>query len=164
MPPSADRSPFQFSTNELKILAFFAGVALILCTIAIVRPLLTPQVAVNPIPAVGVEFDEVAEVMSSLTGSAVSSTHDGENLNRPVAAFLIDPNTAPADSLELLPGIGRVLADRIIEHREKYPFKSPLDLLAVRGIGTSTYENLRHFIRIDPNRTPGKDQLKKDMK
>ncbi len=164
MSPSADRSPFQFSTNELKILAVFAGLALLLCTIAIVRPLLTPQVAVNPLPAVGVELDELTEVISSMTGSSVSSTSGEENLNRPITAFLIDPNTAPADSLELLPGIGRVLADRIIEHRAKYPFKSPLDLLAVRGIGTSTYENLRHFIRIDPNRIPGKDQLKKDMK
>lgn len=164
MPPSAERSPFQFSTNELKILAVFAGIALILCTIAIVRPLLTPQVAVSPIPAVGVELDEVTEVISSLTGSEATSAWDGEKLNRPVAAFVIDPNTAPADSLELLPGVGRVLADRIIEHRTKYPFNSPLDLLAVRGIGTSTYENLRHFIRIDPNRIPGKDQHKKDMK
>jgi competence protein ComEA len=121
-------------------------------------------VAVNPIPAVGEELDEVTEVISSMTGSSVSSTSGEENLNRPVTAFLIDPNTAPADSLELLPGVGRVLADRIIEHRTKYPFKSPLDLLSVRGIGTSTYENLRHFIRIDPNRIPGKDQHKKDMK
>ena len=26
--------------------------------------------------------------------------------------FILDPNTSPADSLELLPGIGRTLADR----------------------------------------------------
>lgn len=47
----------------------------------------------------------------------------------------IDPNTASAEDLTRLPGVGPSLAARIIEERERRPFASLDDLQRVRGIG-----------------------------
>ncbi|GIU92288.1 MAG: competence protein ComEA [Acidimicrobiia bacterium] len=56
-------------------------------------------------------------------------------------------NRATAEELERLPGVGPVLASRIVSHREENgPFRTPEDLLAVPGIGERTLENLRSHI------------------
>jgi competence ComEA-like helix-hairpin-helix protein len=63
----------------------------------------------------------------------------------------IDLNNADAATLESLPGVGPVLAARIIAHRDAVGgFTSPDDLLAVRGIGEATLARLRHRVRADP--------------
>lgn len=62
-------------------------------------------------------------------------------------APLVNVNTASQGELESLPGIGRVLAQRIIEYRETHgPFKAPEDLLKVRGIGPKKLEQFRDRI------------------
>jgi competence protein ComEA len=55
----------------------------------------------------------------------------------------IDVNHATAAELRRLPGIGPTLSQRIIETREKRPFRSVEDLRRVRGIGVKTLEHLR---------------------
>jgi DNA uptake protein ComE-like DNA-binding protein len=62
--------------------------------------------------------------------------------------FVVDPNTSPADSLELLPGIGRTLADRIVEYRKKKMFKREVDITDVNGIGPKLYERIKPYLRI----------------
>ncbi|MEN3183805.1 MAG: ComEA family DNA-binding protein [Atribacterota bacterium] len=63
------------------------------------------------------------------------------------AAPLVNVNTASQKELESLPGIGEVLAQRIIEYRETHgPFQTPEDLLKVRGIGPKKLEKLRDRI------------------
>ena len=57
----------------------------------------------------------------------------------PVSSQL-DVNSASTEELQNVPGIGPVLADRIIAAR---PFKSADDLKNVKGIGAKTYEKLR---------------------
>lgn len=53
-------------------------------------------------------------------------------------------NTAAAEELEMLPGIGPVLAERIVRYRQEHgPFQSVDDLLQVEGIGEKTVEKLR---------------------
>ena len=63
---------------------------------------------------------------------------------------LVNINTATRAELELLPGIGPSLAQRIIEHREKFgAFHSVDELDRVKGIGSKILERLRPFVRVD---------------
>jgi DNA uptake protein ComE-like DNA-binding protein len=54
----------------------------------------------------------------------------------------IDPNTATAEELQSLPGIGKKLAERIIEARTQTPIRSIDDLLAIKGITPKLAETL----------------------
>ena len=59
----------------------------------------------------------------------------------------IDLNRADAGALEGLPGVGPVLAERIISYRDAHgPFTQPEDLLDVSGIGERTYEALAELV------------------
>lgn len=61
----------------------------------------------------------------------------------------LDLNRASAADLEALPGIGPVLARRIVEHRAAHgPFQHLEDLLRVRGVGPRLLDRLRHRVVI----------------
>lgn len=73
----------------------------------------------------------------------------------PVAGMMIDVNTASADQLQLLPGIGPSRAAAIIESRNTQgPFRTVEDLARVRGIGPATVEGVRPYVRIEPVSEP----------
>lgn len=62
---------------------------------------------------------------------------------------LISVNRATASDLEALPGVGPVLAERIVAYREENgPFRAPEDLLDVPGIGESKLASIRDLIRV----------------
>jgi competence protein ComEA len=61
----------------------------------------------------------------------------------------VDLNTATAAQLEELPGVGPVLAGRILAWREEHGrFTSPDELREVSGIGPKTYEALADLVRV----------------
>jgi competence protein ComEA len=61
----------------------------------------------------------------------------------------VNINTAEAWLLEALPGIGEVLARRIIDYRdENGPFLRIEDLKMVEGIGASTFDRLKDKITV----------------
>lgn len=63
--------------------------------------------------------------------------------------FLIDINTADWQELDLLRGIGTVLAKRVVEHRNTYGgFHKPEDLLAVKGITKRTLNQIKNHITV----------------
>ena len=61
----------------------------------------------------------------------------------------LDINSAGARELESLPGIGPVLARRILEFRAKNPpFRRIEEILIIRGIGRRKFEALRDRIQV----------------
>ncbi len=61
----------------------------------------------------------------------------------------INLNRAEAWLLEALPGIGETLAQRIIDYREQNGLFSNInELTKVTGIGTTTYEEIKHLITV----------------
>jgi competence protein ComEA len=61
----------------------------------------------------------------------------------------IDINRAQLWLLEALPGIGEVLAQRIVDYRSiNGPFQRIEDLLKVSGIGETAFENMKDFITV----------------
>ena len=61
----------------------------------------------------------------------------------------IDINRAEPWLLEALPGIGEVLAQRIVDYRsENGPFRRIEDLLKVSGIGPATFEKIKDYITV----------------
>jgi len=65
------------------------------------------------------------------------------------SAQKIDINRAEPWLLEALPGIGEVLAQRIVDYRSQNgPFKRIEDLLKVSGIGEATLDKIKDYITV----------------
>jgi competence protein ComEA len=80
----------------------------------------------------------VVPVAGAGNGAAGSSADDRVRIN-----------TAGVADLERLPGVGPVLAERIVRHREAYgPFGAVEDLLDVPGIGEAKLAALRESVRL----------------
>ena len=65
------------------------------------------------------------------------------------AGGLLNLNTATAAELETLPGIGAVLAQRIVDYRTEHgPFSAVEDIMKVSGIGDKKYEAIESLITV----------------
>jgi len=62
----------------------------------------------------------------------------------------ININTASANELETLPGIGKGLAERILDHRARFgPFRRTEQLIIVRGISDRRFRALQNMITVE---------------
>lgn len=62
---------------------------------------------------------------------------------------LVNLNTATAEELDTLPGIGPVYAERIIAYRNEHgPFTDPAQIMEVQGIGPARYEQIKSRITV----------------
>lgn len=65
----------------------------------------------------------------------------------PTRPLRLNINTAPAESLQLLPLVGATLSRRIVEYRTQHgPFASVDQLVAVNGIGEKNLQKLRPYL------------------
>ena len=74
----------------------------------------------------------------------------GEVLPTPTPSpYKINVNTAPAEELQTLPGIGEQRAADIVEYRQQNgPFSRVEDLLNVNGIGPTILEDIRESVTV----------------
>jgi competence protein ComEA len=65
----------------------------------------------------------------------------------PAPTAPVDLNSATAEQLDALPGIGPVTAQKIVDYRQAHgPFTSVDELDAISGIGPARIENLRGLV------------------
>ena len=77
-------------------------------------------------------------------------------LQTPVLAQgkVVNINTASVEQLTLLPRVGSVVAQRIVDFREKNGrFKSLEDLMLVQGVGEKVFELIRPYIALSGETT-----------
>jgi competence protein ComEA len=122
-------------TNASRTLArarsVLATLALVIATVAYARPALAQA--------------------SDSGASARQAAPDAAPASRGVTA--VNLNTATADQLEALPGIGPATATRIVEYRQKNgPFKKIEDLMSIKGIGEKSFLKLKPLVTVGPPR------------
>ncbi|MBN2363763.1 helix-hairpin-helix domain-containing protein [candidate division WOR-3 bacterium] len=84
---------------------------------------------------------------SVMSGEQESIPEARENQSAPLATVNI--NSSDARMLETLPGIGPVIAQRIIDYRNEHgPFSRKQDIQNVRGIGPAKYSKIESLITL----------------
>jgi competence ComEA-like helix-hairpin-helix protein len=62
---------------------------------------------------------------------------------------VVNLNTAPPATLELLPGIGPAKVQSILEYRRKHPFRTADELVRIKGIGIKMVKRLRPHLAVN---------------
>lgn len=87
---------------------------------------------------------------ATLPRQVVSETPSTLDIPKAESGLRININTASAQDLEKLPGIGKAIAERILAHRTQYgPFRRPEHLMMVRGISDGKFRKIRMMIVVD---------------
>lgn len=95
------------------------------------------------------EFDSVIALPGTPAGAVGMQQVRTETPGQPQRKGLLDLNRAGADELESLPGIGAVLAQRVIDYRKSAGgFQSVDDLRQVKGIGAKKFERVRPLVKV----------------
>jgi len=73
----------------------------------------------------------------------------------------LDLNRATEQEFEALPGIGPVLAERIVAYRQaRGAFRDVEQLRRVKGIGKKKFERIRSLVGVTPPTVPAKESKK----
>jgi competence protein ComEA len=150
------------TTDEIKALALLVALALLgaglaqldarnprVLTLTLGDSLLLGRAAPEPesgeMPAAA-----LAPGASSADLKAAPPSHPDSSASAVDVTGRIDVNTASAVELELLPGVGPKMAERIVEERTRHGrFRRPRDLRRVKGIGEKTLARLLPYVRTD---------------
>ena len=65
----------------------------------------------------------------------------------------VNINTASADQLQMLPGVGPATAAKILAYRIRRRFSHPSHIMRVKGIGKKTYAEVRRYIAVEGETT-----------
>lgn len=89
--------------------------------------------------------------LAQSNGPDIQSSVGGVSQGAAQIAQLVDLNRATAEDFEQLPGVGPVLARRVVAYREsRGGFHAIEELRGVKGIGQKKLERLRRLVRVAP--------------
>lgn len=115
---------FEFSNSQMKTLAVLVVLAVVLAGYKFVRD----YYLIPSTPATGWSVEYMDQYRPTL---------------------ILNPNFAPADSLELIPGIGPEFARRIVDYRNNHgPFVAVDSLVNVSGIGPATLAKFKMYFEV----------------
>ena len=90
-------------------------------------------------------------LLTNRVGKAAIGQDRPADTKAAAAGPLVNLNTAPAEQLERLPGVGPKTAARIIEYRQKSGgFKKIEELMNVRGIGEKAFLKMKPQLTVAP--------------
>lgn len=119
-------------------------IALALLALFLLGTLLWAVRAARP----GVQVETPASALAVLKGADAGA--DGETADDLAPVETVDLNTATAEELQRLPGVGKVLAERIIAYRtENGAFTVPEELMKVKGIGKAKFDAVKDRITVN---------------
>jgi competence protein ComEA len=119
---------------------------------------ITPHVTLPPAPAAPTTASAPARMGAAVPAPAPASVSrasppaaGSRAATSAPAAGPVDINTATAEELKRLPGVGPVIAERIVAwRRENGPFRTAADLQKVPGIGPSKARQMGPHVRFGP--------------
>lgn len=129
-------------------------------TAAVVTESTTPQIVsvmaaeetepVTTTPPTVAETETVETIPETTTEETVPKTAAAETVPETTSqSGPININTADQQTLMLLPGIGEVISQRIIDYRsENGPFGSTAELINIKGIGEKRLEALLPLVTV----------------
>ncbi len=120
------------------LLAFLVLFLSLIIGIFIGRNSISGMVAITEEPVTQAQYADV----SHYDNNGIQNTNPSE-------IGKININTASVTLLQTLPNIGEILAQRIVDYRNKHgDFTAPEDLLLVEGIGEMRLEQIREYITV----------------
>ena len=127
--------------EETRQARFIIGMALLICVLIVLSSYFTSPAVQLILPS------ESAQTETSET----ETTSASETENTPAEQTgKININTATAEELQTLPGIGETLADRILSYRAANgAFTDIRQLMEVEGIGEKKFEAIANLITVE---------------
>jgi competence protein ComEA len=89
---------------------------------------------------------DVANINSSSRKPAEQASIPQSESHKPC----VNLNTATAEDLKELPGIGAVMARRVIDYRERHgPFRRPEEIIIIEGFSEKKYRAIANHICVE---------------
>lgn len=83
---------------------------------------------------------------SAETAEQSGASYNAVQESEPALTGKVHLNTAAAEELETLPGVGAVTAQRIVEYRSAHGFARIEDLMNVKGIGQAKFKKMQPWL------------------